>query len=95
MINLKQMELAHQMANQITMQFPKVEVLGIRESGIYPNHLWVEVLIPKEDDEFEVLSFAGDMAADFLVDYGHHITAVACAEADRNFYPSQTSSHPH
>jgi len=90
MINFKQMELAQRMSNQIKERYPDVELLGIRESGVYPDHLWVELVVPEEQgeevayDEYDVLKFAANIAIDLLVNYGYHISAVACAKEGNN-----------
>jgi hypothetical protein len=85
MINFKQLELARKMFNQIKEHYPDVELKGIEKSGVYPDHVWVELFVPENDaetayDEYDVLKFAGHLTIDLLVNYGYHISAVACAK---------------
>ncbi len=53
MINLKQTELSHQLFDQLKQQYPEINLVDIVESGVYPDHLWVKIVMP-EDEEREI-----------------------------------------
>jgi len=49
--------------------------VDIVESGVYPDHLWVEIIMPEDEDrEIEMGHLAAELSTDILVDYGYHIT---------------------
>ena len=75
MINLKQMELSHQLFDTLKQHYPEIKLVDIVESGIYPSHLWVNIIMPKDEDrEINMRQFAAEFATDILIDYGYHIT---------------------
>ncbi len=75
MINLKQMELAQFLFEQLKQQYPEIELVDIVESGVYPDHLWVEIIMLEDEDrEIEMDHLAAELSTDILVDYGYHIT---------------------
>lgn len=75
MINLKQMELSHQLFERLKQKYPEIELVDIVESGVYPDHLWVKIIMPtNEDREIEMGHLAADISTDILVNYGYHIT---------------------
>jgi hypothetical protein len=74
-INLKQMELAQFLFEQLKQQYPEIELVDIVESGVYPDHLWVEIIMLEDEDrEIEMDHLAAELSTDILVDYGYHIT---------------------
>ena len=49
--------------------------MDIVESGVYPDHLWVEIIMLEDEDrEIEMDHLAAELSTDILVDYGYHIT---------------------
>jgi len=75
MINLKQMELGHQLFDGLKQQYPEVELVDIAESGVYPDHLWVDIIMPKDENrEIEMRHLAANISINILIDYGYHIT---------------------
>ena len=75
MINIKQMELSHQLFNRLKQQYPEIELVDIVESGVYPDHLWVKIVTPEDEDrDIEMGHLAADISTDILIDYGYHIT---------------------
>ncbi len=84
MINLKQMELSHQLFNQLKQHYPEIEWVDIVESGIYPDHLWVKMILPEDEDrEIEMGHLAADLSTDILIDYGYHITISSGTGAEK------------
>jgi hypothetical protein len=78
MINFKQMELAEMMFNTIKERYPEVELVDVMESGIYPDHVWVRVIMPTDEErESEIRHLAAEMSADIGVDYGYHMNVHA------------------
>jgi len=74
-INLKQMELAQVLFDKLKQQYPEIELVEIVESGVYPDHLWVKIIMPEDEDRMiEMGEIAADISTDILVDYGYHIT---------------------
>jgi len=74
-INLKQMELAQFQFEQLKQQYPEIELVEIVESGVYPDHLWVKMSMPEDEDRMiEMGEVAANISTNILVDYGYHIT---------------------
>jgi len=74
-INLKQMELSHQLFDSLKQQYPEIELVDIVESGVYPDHLWVNLIMPEDEDrEIEMGHLAANLSIDILTEYGYHIT---------------------
>jgi hypothetical protein len=85
MINFKQQELAQNMFNQIKGRYPEVEFVNIAESGVYPDHLWIRLVLPKDEERrWEVREFAAELSIDTLTTYGHHITIHSVAKPERS-----------
>ena len=83
MINLKQTELSHQLFNQLKQHYPEIEWVDIVESGIYPDHLLVKVIMPEDEDrEIEMGHLAAELSTDILIDYGYHITISSASLAE-------------
>ncbi len=75
MINFKQQELSHQLFEQLQQHYPELELVDIVESGIYPDHLWVNLQLPADEDrEIEMRKLAAGLSTDLLINYGYHIT---------------------
>lgn len=74
-MNFKQQELAEQYFQTIYTKFSDVQFLGITESPEDPTDLWVNVLSSYDDDqETDLIEFAGNITIDLLVQYGYHIS---------------------
>jgi len=83
MINLKQTELSHQLFDQLKQQYPEIDLVDIVESGVYPDHLWVKMVMPEDEDrEITMGKLAADLSTDILVDYGYHITISSANQAE-------------
>jgi hypothetical protein len=75
MINFKQMELSHQLFDQLKGQFPEIELVDTIESPFSRESLWVRILMPEDEDrEIEMGELAAEISTDILLDYGYHIT---------------------
>lgn len=81
MINFKQLELAQQMYQTLHQHHPEVELVNVVESGVYPDHLWVRLTMPAEEEKnWEVRQLAGEISIDLLTQYGYHITVLSAAK---------------
>ena len=77
MINDKQIELSRMIFDKLKVKFPEIELVDIVESPENPNTIWVRISMPDDDDkEIELLEMGGEMSADILLDYGHHILVI-------------------
>ncbi len=75
MFNDKQFELSTMLFEKLKSQFPEIELEGVTESAENPNHIWVNVVMPRDEDrEFQLRDSASEISTDILVDYGYHIT---------------------
>lgn len=75
MMNDKQIQLSRGLFEQLKQHYPEIELIDIVESGVYPNHIWVNLVMPEEDDRRSGLrEQAADLSTDILLDYGYHIT---------------------
>ena len=75
MTNLKQMGLSHQLFDRLKQQYQEIELVDIVESGIYLDHLWVNIIMPEDENrEIEMRYLAANISIDMLIDYGYHIT---------------------
>jgi len=84
MINLKQIELSHQLFDNLKQQYPEIELVDIAESGVYPEHIWVNIIMPEnEDRDIEMGHLAANRSIDILIDYGYHITISSAILADK------------
>ncbi|HDN25695.1 MAG TPA: hypothetical protein ENG03_01095 [Thioploca sp.] len=84
MINLKQMELSHQLFDRLKQQYSEIELVDIVESGVYLDHLWVRIIMPgNEDRMIEMGELAADLSINILMDYGYHITISSASRADK------------
>ena len=89
MINFKQLELANQMYETLHQRHPEVELVNVVESGVYPDHLWVRLMMPTEEEKnWEVRKLAGEISIDLLTQYGYHITILSAARPKLHVAPS-------
>ncbi len=85
MINLKQTELSHQLFEQLKQQYPEIDLVDVVESNIYPDHLWVKIVMPEDEDrEITMGKLAADISTDMLIDYGYHITISSANPAEQS-----------
>jgi len=74
MMNLKQNELSQMLFEKLKRQFPELELVNITESTENPSHIWVNILMPEDEDrEIEVREMASEISTDILLEYGYHI----------------------
>ena len=85
MMNIKQCELSKILFDRLKQQFPEINLVDIAESIENPNHIWVNITLPSDEDrEIEIRELASEISTDLLLDYGYHITissASALAES--------------
>jgi len=75
MINFKQEELGRQLFDTLQARYPDLELVKITESMENPNHTWVNVVFPHDDErKGEIREVASEISMDLLLDYGSHIT---------------------
>ncbi len=75
MMNDKQLELSQGLFEHLKEHYPEIQLEDIVESGVYPNHIWVNLVMPETDDRRSGLrEQAADLSTDILLDYGYHIT---------------------
>jgi hypothetical protein len=78
------MELSHQLFDTLKQQYPEIELVDIVESGVYPDHIWVNIIMPEDEDrEINMRQLAAEVATDILVDYGYHITISSSTLAEQ------------
>jgi len=77
MFNHKQIELSNMLFEKLKGRFPELRLAGITESAENPNHIWVNVVMPNDEDrELEVFEMAAEISTDILMEYGYHITII-------------------
>jgi hypothetical protein len=75
MINAKQIELGRLLFDKLKQKFPELEMVDMTESYEDPNHLWVNVLLPEDEErEIAIREMASEISMDILLEYGYHIT---------------------
>ncbi len=85
MFNDKQIELSNTLFDRLKSRFPEVNLVGITESAENPNHIWVNLVMPDDEDrEIELREMAGEISTDILLDYGHHITTISAQIPERS-----------
>lgn len=83
MLNDKQIELSQLLFDKLRNRFPEVKLAGIEESGENPTSVWVNIVMPDDEDrEIELRELSGELSADILLDYGYHITTISAMVGD-------------
>ncbi len=76
-VNHKQKELIHQLFQQAQKRFPSITRQGIGVNPDDKEHLWVYIDAPLGDDEeVELMNYAGELTADILLDTGYWISLI-------------------
>ncbi len=84
MINFKQRELSQVLFDKLQARFPEVELVNIIESPENPNHIWVNIIMPDDEDrEVEVYEEAGKISTDILMDYGYLIIISSASKEEK------------
>ena len=74
MINFKQHELIDRLYQAVKEKYPEVEFMNVTESPEDPADLWINVTAPEDEDrEIKLSTFANQISADILQDYGYLI----------------------
>lgn len=84
MINFKQQELSQMLFDKLQKRFPELELVSIIESPENPNHVWVNIVMPDDDDrQIEVYEKAGEISTDILMDHGYLIIISAASRKEK------------
>lgn len=74
MINLKQKELSEMLFEKLEKQYPEIELIDIMESPENPSHIWVNIIMPEDEDrEIALSEKASKISTDILMKYGYLI----------------------
>jgi len=84
MINFKQRELSQMLFDKLKQKFPELELLGIMEGPENPNHIWVRIIMPEDEDRaIEAQHLASEISSDILMDYGYLIIISAATPLEK------------
>lgn len=85
MMNEKQIELSRMLFDQLKQKFPEIELVSITESAENPNSIWVNIIMPVDEDrEIELREIAAEISTDILLDYGYHILTVSASKEEKS-----------
>jgi len=85
MINVKQRELSKMLYDRLKHQFPEIDLVDIAESSENPNHIWVNVIMPDDEDrEIALREAASEISTEILLDYGYPITISSASELEKS-----------
>ena len=85
MINVKQRELSKMLYDGLKRQFPEIDLVDIAESSENPNHIWVNVIMPDDEDrEIALREAASEISTEILLDYGYPITISSAPELEKS-----------
>ena len=77
MITEKQETLAHELFQSLKAKFPEIELVGLIESPADPDSIWVNIIMPEDDDrQIDLREFAAEQATDILLDLDEHFSVV-------------------
>jgi hypothetical protein len=83
MINLKQQELGEMLFKKLNDQFGEIILVNITPSADNPDNLWVNIVMPNDDDRRDVLrEKAATFSTDILDNYGYHIIISSALPSD-------------
>ena len=85
MFNDKQIELSNMLFEKLNRRFPEIELDGITEAADNPNRIWVNVVMPDDEDrQIELLGLAAEISTDILMDYGYSISIIPAENWDQS-----------
>jgi len=85
MMNEKQIELSRMLFDQLKQKFPEIELVSITESAENPNSIWVNIIMPDDEDrEIELREMAAEISTDILLDYGYHILTISVSKEEKS-----------
>jgi hypothetical protein len=74
-MNFKQKELVDFLFNSVKERFPEIEIENYSTSPDDPDHIWINVIAPMEEDrEMELWDYSAELEADIHIDYGYRIS---------------------
>jgi mitochondrial fission protein ELM1 len=85
MINFKQQELSEMLCDKLKKKFSDLEFVDIMESPENPNHIWVNIIMPEDDEkQLAIYKQAGKISTDILMKYGYMILISAAAREEKS-----------
>ena len=85
MTNFKQIELSEMLFENLKNQFSELELVNITESVENPDHIWVNIIMPEDEDrEIEIREAASEISTNILLEYGYHITISSATGLEKN-----------
>jgi len=79
MINFKQRELSQMLFDKLKKRFPELELIDIIESPENSNSIWVNVIMPDDEDR----EMASELSADINMDYGYHFLVLSSPKNEK------------
>ena len=77
MFNHKQIELSNMLFSELKRRFPEIELDGITEAAENPNNIWVNIVMPTDEDRLiELIELSAEISTDILEDYGYGISVI-------------------
>ena len=77
-INHKQKELIDKLFINIKERFPEIELKDLSVSPDDPDHIWINILAPIDDDrEVLLMDYAAELEADIDTEYGYRISIMS------------------
>lgn len=84
MFNDKQIELSNMLFEKLKRRIPEIEFDGITEAADNPNRIWVNIVMPEDEDrQIELLGLAAEISTDILLDYGYSISIIPAWPKDQ------------
>lgn len=75
MLKRKQMKLGKLLLTKVKHKFPELQLVNITENAENPNHVWVNVVMPEDEDrEIDLGAFASEISTDILLEHGCLVT---------------------
>jgi len=83
-MNNKQIDLSKMLFRNLKHRFPELELVSITESAENPNHIWVNIIMPDDEDrEIAIREVASELSTNILLKYGYHITISSSSELEK------------
>ncbi len=74
-LNHKQRELIEELFQTVHAKYPQTRITGYELNPDDKEHIWVIVeVMMDEDTEIELQTFAAELSADVMMDYGYSIS---------------------
>lgn len=84
MINFKQLELGRILFEKLNQEFPEIELVSITESAENPNDIWVNVIMPDDEDrEILLREMASEISTHILLEHGYYIAISSATNLEK------------